>query len=257
MTTRRVFLKGSALAMFGVGAMPAWLSRSVYAAEVAQRRKKILVAIFQRGAVDGLNMVVPFGEPRYYELRPSHRDSETGRHAAIRRRPGRILRTAPVARAAEADVRRAAPGDRGRGRVARPDAVAFRRAGLHGVGNAGPEGDHGRLAESCAAARNPAPCRRCARLAWVRTWRAVVRGHNDAVAVNNLNDFQVRDPRGAATFESMYDATLDTMLHGTGKETFRAVKMMQAIAEAEPTSRQRREISQWTVRPTACSKSRG
>ena len=35
------------------------------------RRKKILVAIFQRGAVDGLNMVVPFGEQRYYDLRPS------------------------------------------------------------------------------------------------------------------------------------------------------------------------------------------
>ena len=34
-------------------------------------RKKILVAIFQRGAVDGLNMVVPFGEKRYYELRPN------------------------------------------------------------------------------------------------------------------------------------------------------------------------------------------
>src|SRR6266404_5266056 len=70
MTSRRVFLKGSALAVFGVGSIPAWLSRSVYAGET-QRRKKILVAIFQRGAVDGLNMVVPFGEQRYYELRPS------------------------------------------------------------------------------------------------------------------------------------------------------------------------------------------
>src|SRR5579862_7116153 len=71
MTSRRVFLKGSAFAIFGVGAIPAWLSRSVYAAEGPQRRKKILVAIFQRGAVDGLNMVVPFGEPHYYEMRPS------------------------------------------------------------------------------------------------------------------------------------------------------------------------------------------
>ena len=71
MTSRRVFLKGSAFAIFGVGSIPAWLSRTVYAAEGPQRRKKILVAIFQRGAVDGLNMVVPFGEPRYYDLRPS------------------------------------------------------------------------------------------------------------------------------------------------------------------------------------------
>src|SRR3984885_3913087 len=71
MTSRRVFLKGSALAMFGVGALPTWLSRSVYAGDSSERRKKILVAIFQRGAVDGLNVVVPFGEQRYYELRPS------------------------------------------------------------------------------------------------------------------------------------------------------------------------------------------
>src|SRR5262245_32010805 len=68
---RRLFLKSSAMAMFGVGSAPAWLSRAVYAQDAPSPRKKILVAIFQRGAVDGLNMVVPFGEKRYYELRPS------------------------------------------------------------------------------------------------------------------------------------------------------------------------------------------
>ena len=56
-----------------------------------------------------------------------------------------------------------------------------------------------------------------------------LRGRNDAVAVRNINDFQVRDARGSATFESMYDSSLDTMLHGTGKETFDAVKLMQDI----------------------------
>src|SRR5579864_4596346 len=72
MTSRRVFLKGSAVAMFGVGSIPSWLSRSVYAADAnGKQRKKILVAIFQRGAVDGLNVVIPFGEQRYYDLRPS------------------------------------------------------------------------------------------------------------------------------------------------------------------------------------------
>src|ERR1700731_3653288 len=70
-STRRAFLKGSAVAIFGVGSAPAWLSRSVYAGDGPARRKKVLVAIFQRGAVDGLNMVIPFGEQRYYELRPS------------------------------------------------------------------------------------------------------------------------------------------------------------------------------------------
>jgi len=42
---------------------PAWLVR---AAAQESRRRKILVAIFQRGAADGLNIVVPFFETRYY-----------------------------------------------------------------------------------------------------------------------------------------------------------------------------------------------
>src|SRR6476620_9998574 len=71
MTSRRFFLKSSALGMFGVGSEPVWLSRALYAADSPSPRKKILVAIFQRGAVDGLNMVVPFGERNYYDLRPN------------------------------------------------------------------------------------------------------------------------------------------------------------------------------------------
>jgi uncharacterized protein (DUF1501 family) len=71
MFSRRLFLKSSALAMVGVGATPAWLSRALYAADAPTPRKKVLVAIFQRGAVDGLNVVVPHGEKRYYEMRPT------------------------------------------------------------------------------------------------------------------------------------------------------------------------------------------
>src|SRR6202043_3410519 len=69
--TRRFFLKSSAVAMAGVGSAPAWLSRALYAADAPSPRKKILVAVFQRGAVDGLNVVVPFGEQRYYDLWPN------------------------------------------------------------------------------------------------------------------------------------------------------------------------------------------
>src|SRR3954471_20614690 len=71
MHSRRLFLKNSAFAIFGVGAAPSWLSRAVYAADEPARRKKTLIAIFQRGAVDGLNMVVPHGEQTYYDLRPT------------------------------------------------------------------------------------------------------------------------------------------------------------------------------------------
>src|SRR5262249_25608943 len=68
MLNRRYFLRDSAIVMAGLGAAPKWLAR---AADGAKAKRKILVAIFQRGAADGLNVVVPFGEKRYYELRPS------------------------------------------------------------------------------------------------------------------------------------------------------------------------------------------
>ncbi|HWF07314.1 MAG TPA: DUF1501 domain-containing protein [Bryobacteraceae bacterium] len=68
MVTRRIFLRDSAIVMAGAGSAPFWLGR---AAAEAPGKRKILVAIFQRGAADGLNIVVPHGEKRYYELRPS------------------------------------------------------------------------------------------------------------------------------------------------------------------------------------------
>src|SRR3954451_3476004 len=71
MRTRRLFLKNSALAMVGVGSAPLWLQRALYAADGPNARKKILVAIFQRGAADGLNVVVPHAEKAYYGLRPT------------------------------------------------------------------------------------------------------------------------------------------------------------------------------------------
>src|SRR5438552_3713813 len=69
--SRRIFLRNSALAMVGVGVAPLWLERAALAGDASERKKKVLVAIFQRGAADGLNIVVPHGEPRYYDLRPS------------------------------------------------------------------------------------------------------------------------------------------------------------------------------------------
>ena len=68
MLTRRFFVKGSALVMAGAGSVPLWLGR---AAAATQGKRKTLVAIFQRGAADGLNVVAPFGDKRYAELRPN------------------------------------------------------------------------------------------------------------------------------------------------------------------------------------------
>src|SRR6201989_1125649 len=70
--SRRGFMKGGALALVGTSTIPAFLSRSVLAeVTTAATNKKKLVVLFQRGAADGLNVVVPYKEKNYYALRPS------------------------------------------------------------------------------------------------------------------------------------------------------------------------------------------
>ncbi len=71
---RRYFLKSSGIALASLGMMgaaPKFLHQFANAAVMTDGygRKKILVTIFQRGAVDGLNMIVPHGESEYYNLR--------------------------------------------------------------------------------------------------------------------------------------------------------------------------------------------
>src|SRR5687767_831398 len=76
MISRRVFLKNGGLALVSLGFAPEFLARTVAAAGAPRRR--VLITIFQRGAVDGLNMVVPFGEREYYASRPSIAISRPG-----------------------------------------------------------------------------------------------------------------------------------------------------------------------------------
>src|SRR4026209_986986 len=72
---RRFFLKSGSIALASVGmslSAPSFLERAILANErSAGGRRKTLIAIFQRGAVDGLNMIVPFGESNYYNVRPN------------------------------------------------------------------------------------------------------------------------------------------------------------------------------------------
>src|SRR2546430_9280877 len=70
MISRRVFLKDGAFALVSLGFAPSFLARTAFA-QGRSARSRMLIAIFQRGAVDGLSVVVPFGESEYYRARPS------------------------------------------------------------------------------------------------------------------------------------------------------------------------------------------
>ena len=71
MITRRIFVRNSALTAIGTAGIPLFLRRAADAAKTPGTRSKRLVVIFQRGAADGLNIVVPHGEAAYYAMRPS------------------------------------------------------------------------------------------------------------------------------------------------------------------------------------------
>ena len=229
MTSRRLFLKSSALAMFGMGAAPAWLSRALYAADAPSPRKKILVAIFQRGAVDGLNMVIPFGEKNYYKLRPNlaipkpdgtedaaiDLDGFFGLHPAL-------SPLKPIYDAGHMAIVQA---------VGSPDPTRshFDAQDYMESGTPGRKATlDGWLNRSLSQQPNPSPVRA---VSLGTALPRSMRGPNEAVAIANLNDFNIRDTRGAGSFESMYDTTLDQVLGGAGRETFEAVKLMQSIQQ--------------------------
>src|SRR5437879_3226841 len=73
--SRRVFVKSSGLALVSLGLEPLFLGRAVFGSyrplpSLTGSDRPVLVCLFQRGAVDGLNMIVPHGDPLYYEERP-------------------------------------------------------------------------------------------------------------------------------------------------------------------------------------------
>src|SRR4051812_36069308 len=75
---RRVFMKSGAMALATMGLNPTFLRRTVFAQDLlkgaarsSNGKGKVLVVLFQRGAADALNIVVPHGEEAYYKMRPA------------------------------------------------------------------------------------------------------------------------------------------------------------------------------------------
>ena len=234
MPTRRFFLRNSALAMVGAGAAPLWLQRALYAADAPSPRKKVLVAIFQRGAADGLNIVVPHAEKRYYEMRPTiavprpsrgldqredsaiDLDGFFGLHPAL----------APLKPIWDdghlAIVHAAGSPDPTRSHF---DAQDFMESATPGL-KATPDGWMNRALPRTEPSAHVSPVRA---VAMGNVLPRAMRGPSAAVAVQNLSDFQVRNAEASGAFQALYADSQDPMLHAAGRETFEAVALLQSI----------------------------
>ena len=228
MITRRVFVRNSALAVVGTAAVPSFLTRATFGALVGSGQKR-LVVIFQRGAADGLNIVVPHGEPQYYSMRPSINiprksvidlDGFFGLHPSLASfQPLWHQRHLAIVHAAGSP-------DATRSHF---DAQDFMETGTPGV-KVTEDGWLNRSLHNLPTSPQTSPFRA---IALGPSLPRILSGSEPAVALNNINDFSVggRNPKpspAARAFEAMYDHSSDSVLHGTGEETFDAVKMLKA-----------------------------
>jgi uncharacterized protein (DUF1501 family) len=233
--SRRYFLKQGGIAMVGLSAMPAFLQRAI-AATPATTGKKQFVVLFQRGAADGLNIVVPFGEPNYYRLRPTiaiPQPRRGGSDAAIDLdgffglHPS-LAPLEPLFRQNQlAIVHAAGSPDPTRSHF---DAQDFMESGTPGV-KATEDGWLNRALE-VAPEENASPFRAVAMGA---NLPRMLHGSASAIALPDLKQFKVMPQTagmGAAVeggFEAMYAQTVDHALHGTGTETFEAIDMLRKV----------------------------
>jgi uncharacterized protein (DUF1501 family) len=226
--TRRAFLKSGALAVVGTAAIPGFLRRAALGSEMPGTRTRRLVVIFQRGAADGLNIVIPHAERSYYAMRPSiaiPRGSELDLDGFFGLHPAMTALQPLFRQRRLAIVHAAGSPDHTRSHF---DAQDYMESGTPGMKST----EDGWLNRSLRAVRQEgsAPFRA---VALGPTMPRILSGSEPAVALNNINDFGVggRGPASAPlsnTFEAMYAQSVDSVLHGTGAETFEAVKMLKS-----------------------------
>jgi uncharacterized protein (DUF1501 family) len=238
--SRRYFLKQGGVAMVGLSAMPAFLQRAVAATPMPN--KKQLVVLFQRGAADGLNIVVPFGETNYYRMRPTIAIPEPrrgGGDAAVDLDGffGLHPSLAPLEplfhKNQLAIVHAAGSPDPTRSHF---DAQDFMESGTPGVKST-EDGWLNRALETVPE-ENASPFRA---VAMGPNLPRMLRGSAGAIALPDVKQFKVMAQSPAmgqvveGGFEAMYAQTVDQALHGTGTETFEAIDLLR---KADPTKYQ-------------------
>ncbi len=233
---RRAFVKSGALALVTMGLSPTFLRRTAFGMELGNVPKgKVLICLFQRGAADALNIVVPHGERAYYAMRPSiaipqpsssatggaiDLDGFFGLHPALA--PLKPLYDrgllAPVQAVGSPSTTRSHFDAQDYMETGTPDVKGTTDGWLNRYLAVKGTCDECNLAKTSfrAVALTPQTPR-------------ILEGPSATVAMNSLDEFSVRATGSSAErLEALYRTGSADLVHGTGAEMFDAVKMLRA-----------------------------
>jgi uncharacterized protein (DUF1501 family) len=235
MVNRRAFMKSGAMALFaaGFGGVPSFIARAADDKKIwtPYKKNKVLVCIFQRGAMDGLMAVSPFADPNLKTLRPTLYMSPAESEGKMIDLDGHFgLHPGLQAFA--------------------PFFAEGRMAMVHGVGSPNNTRSH---FDAQDYMESGTPFNKGTASGWLNRavgltghegtpFRAVsltaamprsLYGDQEALAINNLQDFAIQmkgnplaSNLAAKSFEQLYDQTSSQILSKTGKESFDALKML-------------------------------
>ena len=238
---RRFFIKSGSIALASVGmalSAPSFLERIALGNALSNGKRKTLIAIFQRGAVDGLNVVVPFGESNYYELRPSIAigKPESGNADAAINLDGFFgLHPSMSAFKPLWDTNRLAiihasgSPDNTRSHFDAQDYMESATPGLKSTSD-------GWLNRYLGSKKDPDQSLFRA-VSMTKTMPRVLQGPEPAIAMSNLSDFAIRAGKSSANlqggFEAIYAREMNDSLAGMGRETFEAVNYLKKANPAQ------------------------
>lgn len=235
MLHRRAFMKSGAMALFatGFGGLPNFIASAASGQKILQpyKKAKVMVCIFQRGAMDGLMAVSPYADPNLKILRPGLYMSPLEKEGGLFNLDDHFGLHPAMA-------------------SMQPFFEEKRMAIVHGVGSPNNTRSHFDAQDYMEAGT---PFNKGTASGWLNRvaglmghdatpFRAVsltnalprsFYGDNEALAISNLQDFAIQmrnNPMGGKTvsksFEDLYDQTSSNLLNKTGKESFDAMKML-------------------------------
>lgn len=235
MSTRRAFLKNSSLAMFGIGlgGVPGFVLKAAesFKHDNLFKKNKILVCIFQRGAMDGLMAVTPFNDNYLKEARPNL-FLEAGNNHALIDLDGRF----------------------GLHPSFKPFEQLFVNKSLaivHGLGSPNNTRSH---FDAQDYMESGTPFSKSTTSGWLNRavglmghdatpFRAVsltatmprsLYGNNDAIAMSNIKSFALQDNNPVSSInvgkslEELYDDASSNIINATAKESFEAIKILKS-----------------------------